>query len=182
VRHLGDPALTVKPGNLSKTVEGAAVYIVAAQETGRVKIGRAKDVRKRLGALRGSSPVDLDLLGTLPGGAAVEAYLHASFASQRLHGEWFELTTEIAAVAETGKLPPATVGIQLAKLKADGELFRRFALIEQAISQGRDTPSTVAQTAGCSVAQAEDAMRKMLAFGFMRGSRSPSTQITLLAA
>jgi hypothetical protein len=177
---LGSDSITAVSGNRSNTVKGAGVYFLAAVDLGRVKIGRAKEVRKRVAALRNSSPVPLELLGTIPGGAAVEAYLHAAFAQDRSHGEWFELTEAIENVVETGELPPCRSGIRLAQLSADGELFRRFARIEQAIAAGRDTPSTVASAAGCSVEQAEEAMRMMLAFGFMRGNRDPNTEIFLV--
>ena len=182
-RSVNGSALTVRnPGNPSATVKGGVVYFVAAPSTGQVKIGRTKSFHKRFAALQAGSPIELEKLGTIPGGAAVELYLHASFIGERQHGEWFNLTDEIRQVAATGNLPPASNGIALGALAADGPLFRRLALVEQAIALGLDAPKSVAATAGCTPDELADAVLMMRAFGFLRGSRSPSTEIRIVAA
>lgn len=71
--------------------EGWAYLVECA---GLVKIGSAKDVKKRLQSLRTGCPRPLHLLGTLPGGRAVEMRLHAAFDHRRVHGEWFALTPQ----------------------------------------------------------------------------------------
>lgn len=60
----------------------------------RVKIGIAYDPDRRLRTLQTGSSRPLRLLATAPGGQNVESRLHSRFASQRLEGEWFDLTTE----------------------------------------------------------------------------------------
>jgi hypothetical protein len=176
-------AVAQSGGRQSRSVNGGVVYYIAAPDLGRVKIGRTKDLRKRLISLRGGSPADLEVLGTLAGGAAVEMYLYAIFADDRIHGEWFNLTPEIATCAATGELPDAVVGgIQLGALRADGPTFRRFARIEMAIAEGHDAPSMVAKIAGCTPDQLPDAILAMRGFGFLRGTYAPDGDITLLAA
>lgn len=63
------------------------IYFIQAGDL--IKIGYTVDIKKRLIALRTSSPVALILLGIMPGGPKVEAELHERFASSRRHGEWF---------------------------------------------------------------------------------------------
>lgn len=64
-------------------------YAVAEADLHLVKIGTSADVTKRLRVLQTSSPRQLRLLWSAPGGAALEAHLHATFAKRRVRGEWF---------------------------------------------------------------------------------------------
>ena len=69
------------------------VYFIEA-DNGLVKIGKSKDVRKRLNALRGASPISLRLLFSIDcNGQAIktEKRFHKMFAAKRKHGEWFGL-------------------------------------------------------------------------------------------
>ncbi len=72
-----------------------SVYFVQAIAGGPIKIGMARDVVSRLNHLQVASPVKLALLGTIPGGRAVERRLHEKFSANRLHGEWFTPTREL---------------------------------------------------------------------------------------
>lgn len=65
------------------------VYFIQAAESGRVKIGIAANPVRRLAELQTGSPEPLRILGVIPGGARLESQLHARFADDRLHGEWF---------------------------------------------------------------------------------------------
>ena len=73
---------------LKGKVANRQIYFVQA-ETGQIKIGIANNVAKRFSNLRGSSPVALKLLLTVPGGINAECELHHQFREHRLHGEWF---------------------------------------------------------------------------------------------
>lgn len=75
------------------------VYFIQA-ETGPIKIGVASDVRKRLGNLRGASPVPLTLLLSISGGPMAEYSFHHKFRAHRLHGEWFHPHPDILAEIE----------------------------------------------------------------------------------
>lgn len=73
------------------------VYFVLDQVTDAVKIGATFNVAKRLATLRACSPVPLTLLGVIRGGGLeLETRLHQHFARDRLHGEWFRMSKEIA--------------------------------------------------------------------------------------
>lgn len=71
------------------------VYFVRNADTGQIKIGISNDVTRRLRTLQTGSAAALDLLGTMPGGRAKEAELHARFADSRTGGEWFDPTPEL---------------------------------------------------------------------------------------
>lgn len=65
------------------------VYLLAAGESGFVKIGHAANVRRRIAQLQGMHHELLRLLRTWPGGEAEEAALHQAFSEFHHRGEWF---------------------------------------------------------------------------------------------
>lgn len=72
------------------------VYFIACTGTGRLKIGyTGGKVDKRLRALQTGSPAKLMLVAAKPGTRDDEAALHAHFAGNCAHGEWFEMTEEL---------------------------------------------------------------------------------------
>jgi hypothetical protein len=83
------------------------VYIIEAVGTGRVKIGRATDVFKRIESLQTSSPFPLKLRAAWSNGdPQLEQKLHARFAKERVQGEWFEIPPELAAMIEANSCDP----------------------------------------------------------------------------
>lgn len=83
------------------------VYILLAQGSGRMKIGRSRSGTARIDALATASPYPLLLLRTIATSDAValESTLHQQYAAYRRHGEWFELPPEVL-----GKLLQADFG------------------------------------------------------------------------
>lgn len=79
---------------------GFQVYVIGAEGSPLVKIGRAVDVPHRLQNLQSGSPVKLTLLGVFsgPDGRALEHSLHVELAAARRHGEWFDLGPDPLAV------------------------------------------------------------------------------------
>lgn len=68
------------------------IYYIACSETERLKIGyTGKSVESRVKNLQTGSAGELVIIATQPGTKEDEAALHNHFASQRLHGEWFEM-------------------------------------------------------------------------------------------
>lgn len=68
----------------------SCIYVIGAQGSSTVKIGRTTDLAKRFATIRCMSPIPLKILWTHPGGKELETRLHRHFAKRRLHGEWFE--------------------------------------------------------------------------------------------
>jgi hypothetical protein len=62
-----------------------------------VKIGIARDVARRLSQLQSASPATLALVVAFPGDAATESAIHWRFAADRIRGEWFRESPELAA-------------------------------------------------------------------------------------
>lgn len=60
-------------------------YLIAAGETGKVKIGKSRDPWERLAQLQTGNPEPLRFIAIMEG----EAF-HSLFADVRLEGEWFE--------------------------------------------------------------------------------------------
>lgn len=71
-------------------------YFIGGEE-GPIKIGHTVDIKVRLGTLRLSSPLWLEVLASRSGGAGREAAYHQQFAAHRLHGEWFTRHPDILA-------------------------------------------------------------------------------------
>jgi hypothetical protein len=82
-----------------ESVQGEQVYVVGGPGSPLVKIGRSRNVSRRLADLQRMSPVVLAVLGVFHGGSDLEAALHRRFRHQRAHGEWFDLGNDpLAAV------------------------------------------------------------------------------------
>lgn len=92
----------VTPGNRTLSLDGEKlahqahfVYFILNEDSNAVKIGRAKDLEKRMRALQTSSPAKLKLIKSVQveGGEeahALEQSLHKQFSEIRLAGEWFK--------------------------------------------------------------------------------------------
>lgn len=65
----------------------------------RYKIGITKDMARRMDQLRGQSPYPLEVIHSARGhnNAGKEATLHRQYGDLRVHGEWFELTSDQVA-------------------------------------------------------------------------------------
>lgn len=71
------------------------IYFITAREIGRVKIGFSEEPRSRFVKMRTDSPIPLELERICAGDRTAEAALHEWFASDRLSGEWFNLSDTI---------------------------------------------------------------------------------------
>lgn len=76
-------------------------YFIQAGDNGPIKIGVAKNVRRRLDNFRVASPVPLALIGVADGDGAYEHELHQRFSGSRIRGEWFHPSPELMAFVET---------------------------------------------------------------------------------
>lgn len=81
--------------NRSSARSDQSVYFIADIDRTKVKIGIAKDVKRRLRALQKMSSTGLSLLAVMPGGRPKEIELHERFAELRSHGEWFHLSDDL---------------------------------------------------------------------------------------
>lgn len=72
------------------------VYLMVDDLRVRYKIGRTKDVHKRLKQVSQGSPYPIHLLGYVNAldPARLELILHELYKNERVHGEWFELKEE----------------------------------------------------------------------------------------
>lgn len=75
----------------------ALVYFVQQGDDGPIKIGASRNFDKRLRTLRTHSPVELNVLGTFPGGFDLERELHHELMDHQLEGEWFSPNDEVLA-------------------------------------------------------------------------------------
>ena len=66
------------------------IYFISQREF--IKIGFSDDVDQRIKELQTASPLELKLVGTMPGAFQTECELHKIFESYRKNGEWFRYT------------------------------------------------------------------------------------------
>jgi hypothetical protein len=88
-----------------KTPENGYVYFVQ-DDRGRVKIGKSKDIKSRMGEYT-KLPFEPKLLHVLKSRDynTTELLLHEYFADKRIRGEWFSLTKEDIRKVKSRKLP-----------------------------------------------------------------------------
>lgn len=96
----------ITPGKKNISLDGERldtteyVYFIHSEENNAVKIGRAKNVEKRLKSLQTAHPYQLKVIKTFPlkGGKAakeLEISLHQKFKHLQLSGEWFKAEQEL---------------------------------------------------------------------------------------
>jgi hypothetical protein len=95
-------AKLITPGNRTHSLDGEKlghqahfVYFILNEDSKAIKIGRAKDLAKRMKALQTSSPALLRLIKSVQVEGTKEAHeleqsLHKQFSEIRLAGEWFK--------------------------------------------------------------------------------------------
>lgn len=71
------------------------VYFIEAVGLDLVKIGYTEELIRRFKEIRTSCPVQIRLLGFLPGDKALEANLHRQYKQFRGEGEWFRLSQQV---------------------------------------------------------------------------------------
>lgn len=81
------------------------IYFAHAPAVNALKIGRAKDVEKRLRDIQAMCPVEVRLVRTLDLPVQAEWWLHARYDHLRLYGEWFRFVDEMLAVEVPSVLP-----------------------------------------------------------------------------
>jgi hypothetical protein len=79
---------------------GSANYVYLVQQldgsgSGPMKIGVARDFRKRMAGLQVASPHELAIRSVILGNREVEAAMHDKFRHLRMRGEWFTGSREI---------------------------------------------------------------------------------------
>lgn len=103
-RHLRGERLKLDEDAKSRLVRTVRcvtnVYFAIAPDTMLIKIGQAKDVDKRISALRSSSPCEIRLLTKVRAYGDLEFFLHKHLAQSRAHGEWFRPDEKVLAAVE----------------------------------------------------------------------------------
>ncbi|MYY80869.1 MULTISPECIES: GIY-YIG nuclease family protein [unclassified Streptomyces] len=75
------------------------VYVIGARDGLTVKIGVTRSLEKRLQQIQNMCPIRVEVLWHTAGGRVLEKALHAHFACQRSHGEWFTFCSDpVAAI------------------------------------------------------------------------------------
>lgn len=72
-----------------------AYFVYFIYCAGRIKIGRAADVERRISHISTGSPFRPTIILTVSGSLSAEKELHARFAEDRVHREWFRLSDHL---------------------------------------------------------------------------------------
>lgn len=87
----------VRPARAAVDRSVSWLYFLLAESCGLIKIGFTSSPDTRVLRLRATSPVPLTLLATVHGDRENEQAIHARFAADRAHGEWFRSTPGLLA-------------------------------------------------------------------------------------
>ena len=71
------------------------VYFAQMHRVGPIKIGFARNVKKRIGHLQTHSPFEIVLIHKTPSTVKEEKQVHEKFSKWRIRGEWFHPSDEI---------------------------------------------------------------------------------------
>jgi predicted XRE-type DNA-binding protein len=107
------------------------IYFATCRDIGRVKIGYASEVKRRIAGLRVSCPLELKLEAVVEGGRGVEAALHERFASARVRGEWFTITPEIEGFISANRVAAAP---QRAVANSVSRVLSQFGISQYALA------------------------------------------------
>lgn len=91
-RQLAEAAQSLK----QRTQKETCIYFIQAENRG-IKIGITNNIQNRLKDLKASSPLELNLLGTIKGTLKKESKIHQKFKKYKIHTEWFHVDKEILA-------------------------------------------------------------------------------------
>lgn len=75
--------------------QGTEVYAIKDRDRDRVKIGVSANVERRLNGIQLSTAASLEVELRFGGTFAEEMFLHAIFADERVHSEWFALSPRL---------------------------------------------------------------------------------------
>lgn len=73
-------------------------FIRPVGQAGPVKIGSSASPAARLRQYNRCSPIDLEIIGALPGGFDIEWRIHAELERFHLRSEWFSAEPEVLAL------------------------------------------------------------------------------------
>jgi hypothetical protein len=71
------------------------IYLIHCEKTNTCKIGFTDNINGRFTALQTGNPYQLKLIAVIEGNYEREKHIHGIFDANRLHGEWFDYTSEI---------------------------------------------------------------------------------------
>lgn len=106
-------------------------------QPGPIKIGCSEVPEERLTAYAAWSPVELELLGTIPGSMRLEAQIQASVAADHFRGEWFHATPAVLATVEAALAGRLDVAALPAPRRVWANRTRRPADLEAAVMTRR---------------------------------------------
>jgi len=81
-----------------------SIYLIG-DGNGRVKIGWAKDVKKRLKTLQAANSEPLVIIRVIEGGRLGEKWLQRYYEDWRIGGEWFQFDNEMLTITPPDEVP-----------------------------------------------------------------------------
>lgn len=103
----------ISPGGQAYNLDGERaggskvhyVYFILNRDSHAIKIGRARDIQKRLATLQTASPAELELLKAVQvrtefQSQQLEIILHSKFRHLRIRGEWFRAEPDLLRCIE----------------------------------------------------------------------------------
>lgn len=107
----------------------SVVYFIQCGPGGPIKIGVARNVKKRMAQLQTGQPYTLELLATMPGNVTVEQRLHLKLRAHRMSGEWFEPHENVLAEVRRAQPVEEAVAVEEDRLATPEEMDRSWRIV-----------------------------------------------------
>lgn len=173
----GDAHLSFWREQLGK--DASFVYVIQGEIATPIKVGTAKDPRKRLKELQTGNPQRLNLLYVVPGNRQLENSFHQRLKAARVTGEWFggeEAKTflewihaysldALSTYARTGKLPaapPAPKRLHRRGLASQGGRHARMGHRWRTMDKPEPNPVTIRFVKPDPVMPADEATKRRM--------------------
>lgn len=103
--------LGLSDADLNRQAGHGCVYFIENPSAQHIKIGWAKDPKKRLASFQTGASTKYNLLGMIPGSRHLEKKLHHDFRELKVRGEWFFATKPLRDFIAT-EIAPNTTGCE----------------------------------------------------------------------
>lgn len=104
------------------------IYAIGTPEGEYVKIGRAKDVNRRVAQLQSSNPDELMVLGAFIGRDYIETILHIAFEDYRHRGEWFRRAAPVEGLIDYMKRGATSKIWDMVRVRCEVKPFKRHMI------------------------------------------------------
>lgn len=112
-------------------------YVYFIKHGDAVKIGFARDVKKRVGEIQVGCSQKVELLGVCRGSMKTEKRFHQRLASDRIRGEWFSMSPAVERTIQFLGIYKEPTPVQVDEMTEDPYVIGARRAAEKCLKRGR---------------------------------------------